>query len=366
MASRPNHASGLIRRRVRYELPNGQTKEKDFYGHTDAEVNRKIAEFRLELSQGMLFSRAAGLWQQDHEKQIGGYTQSCYKAPLRDLVDEFGEKRLSQITPMDIQRFLDRLASLGLARQTVALRRIVANLIFKWAVLHGETLNNPVDAAVIPRRMKRRKRELPTDDVLELISKSWDAPFGLFACFLYYTGCREGEALAVEPARDIDTKRKILSISREVVFYNGRPEIVEATKTDAGYREIILPDILLERLPLDKPGLLFTENGGPISKGRLRTLWLHYCKAIGQVCRSDTRKDQALVPTITPHQLRHGYATILFDADVSDKDAQDLLGHSDITVTRNIYTHIRSVRKEQTAEKINEYINNSNMRKNTL
>jgi site-specific recombinase XerD len=46
---------------------------------------------------------------------------------------------------------------------------------------------------------------------------------------------------------------------------------------------------------------------------------------------------------------------MLFEAGVDEKDAQELMGHSDIATTRNIYTHIRNKRKQETAKKLNEY-----------
>lgn len=58
--------------------------------------------------------------------------------------------------------------------------------------------------------------------------------------------------------------------------------------------------------------------------------------------------------TVTAHQLRHGYATMLFEAGISERDAMDLLGHADINLTKNIYTHIRKTREEETAAKLNE------------
>ena len=56
---------------------------------------------------------------------------------------------------------------------------------------------------------------------------------------------------------------------------------------------------------------------------------------------------------ITPHQLRHAYATILYEAGIKDKDAQDLLGHANIQTTRDIYTHITNNRRAETAALLN-------------
>ena len=59
--------------------------------------------------------------------------------------------------------------------------------------------------------------------------------------------------------------------------------------------------------------------------------------------------------TFTAHQLRHGFATMCYEAGIDEKDAQELMGHSDISLTRSIYTHIRAERKNETISKLNNF-----------
>ena len=59
---------------------------------------------------------------------------------------------------------------------------------------------------------------------------------------------------------------------------------------------------------------------------------------------------------ITIHRLRHTHASLLFEAGASIKEVQERLGHSDIQMTMNIYTHVTDHVKEQTAEKFQRYI----------
>ena len=101
-------------------------------------------------------------------------------------------------------------------------------------------------------------------------------------------------------------------------------------------------DILAEQIPDGKGYIFCRDNGGLLTKMQYRGRWEHYCEAIEH--------------DVTAHQLRHGFATILYEAGIEDKDAQELIGHSSIAVTRNVYTHIRQSRREQTAAKLNEYI----------
>ena len=66
---------------------------------------------------------------------------------------------------------------------------------------------------------------------------------------------------------------------------------------------------------------------------------------------------------ITPHFLRHGYATILYDAGIDAKTAQGLLGHADFQMTMGTYTHISASRTQKDAQKLNNFVKNSQKKK---
>ena len=93
-----------------------------------------------------------------------------------------------------------------------------------------------------------------------------------------------------------------------------------------------------------------------------RRRWRGYCLDVGlwrwkDAPRAKGRKKkvvQVKEPTITPHQLRHAFATMCFEMGVSPKDAQQLLGHSKIDVTLDTYTHIRAKRRDDVAAKLNK------------
>ncbi|MBQ7901176.1 MAG: tyrosine-type recombinase/integrase, partial [Clostridia bacterium] len=127
------------------------------------------------------------------------------------------------------------------------------------------------------------------------------------------------------------------------VIHNGNKPILEdKTKTENSKRTVILLDRLAEKLPKNKEGLLFgNDDGTPLTKKQFAYRWKKY---------QDTYNVK-----LTAHQLRHAYATMLFEAGVDVKDAQELMGHSDINLTRQIYTHIRNERKEETAKKLNQF-----------
>ena len=79
-----------------------------------------------------------------------------------------------------------------------------------------------------------------------------------------------------------------------------------------------------------------------LHKSYFREHWVKHCEKIGI--------------NATPHQLRHTYATMLYEWNISEKDAQTIMGHSDISITHNIYTHVRESHMTNTIENINERI----------
>lgn len=135
------------------------------------------------------------------------------------------------------------------------------------------------------------------------------------------------------------------------VNYSGmnqnNPILSPHPKSDAGIREVMMLDCLANRLKdmaEGQPTEYFIFGGAePLTKSALRKRWQKYQK------ETDT--------TFTPHQLRHAYATILYDAGIDEKVAQGLMGHSTIQLTRDIYTHVRMNRKEMAAKTLNKYIN---------
>lgn len=350
MNKKPNYAEMFtLRKDGRYqgyyrELDkNGERKgRRHIVCDRDPEkLYRKLMEKENEVPPKYTFDAAADAWEEKHWDRIGSKTAETYTAPLRRIRDKFSGYDADEVTAQAIQAFLAELGRQGFARRSVQMHRDILNMIFNNAILEGKLTFNPVTAVSMPRNLPTKKRELPPDDAVAAVKAGKNAPFGLFALICLYAGLRRGEVLAL-CYEDIDRKAKTISVSK-AVEYIGNNAHLKAPKTEAGVRTVPLLDPLAEVLPEDGTGLIFPrEDGKPLTKTQYRKRWSAYCKAIGF--------------EITAHQLRHGYATILYEAGVPDKDAQELLGHSSIAVTRDVYTHIRQTQKEATAKRLNRFI----------
>ncbi len=311
------------------------------YDRDPEKLYKKIQEKESGEAPPLSFEAAADAWERKHWDRIGGKTAETYTAPLRRIRQQFSGMTAEEVSAQDIQAFLADLGKQGFSRRSVQMHRDILNMIFNDAIIESGLRFNPCVAVSVPRNLPTKKRELPKDDAIEAVKAGKDAPFGLFALVCLYTGLRRGEALALR-YEDIDRISGVVRITKSVEFIGNNPHLKQP-KTAAGMRTVPLLEPLADVLPDKKSGLVFPrEDGELLTKIQYRKRWAKYCEAIGH--------------EITAHQLRHGYATILYEAGVQDKDAQELLGHSSISVTRDVYTHIRQSQKEATAKRLNDFL----------
>ncbi len=313
-------------------------KRKYFYGKTKADVLKKIKNFEEQQEGGILFSEVAENWWEEHSEKVVHSTMHGYHARFVCAVETFKDRYIKDITAQEIANLLKALQLKKYSQKVISTQLNVINMIFNKAIINGDIMHNPCSAVQLPKGLPKKKRELPTDIDFETVENSdWLLPF-----FLLYTGCRRGEALAVT-YEDIDWEKKIIHINKAVGFKENKPYI-KSTKTEAGFRDVVLLDKLAERLDKSKTGLIFPNNKGEMWHDSMLTRkWKQWQR------RNNT--------TVTAHQLRHGYATILFEAGLEAKDAQYLLGHSTIAMTQDIYTHIRQARQKEYASKLNDFFN---------
>jgi len=328
-------------------------KRKMFYSRAKTEklaerdINRQMTAYQEQEEKGKNFDEVADEWSDEHYKTVEYNTQKYYNAALKQIQEHFSKTPIKNISSIDIVTFIDAVCSQGYALKTVKSRLLVLNLIFKHAVVKGYIETNPCVYISVPKNLKKTRRVAPEQDALQTVIKSVDVAFGFFAYLILYTGLRRGEALALRYS-DIDYENKQITVNKSIYHKNNVP-YEKTPKTSAGIRKVILLDnlipILKKRASESETDLIFANsNGGWLTNGQFQSLWENYVQQTGL--------------QITPHQLRHAYATFLFEAGVDEKDAQELMGHTTIQLTRDIYTHISRNRKQQTANKLNSFLLN--------
>lgn len=320
---------------------HGRKHTKYFYGRTKQEVLKKIAAYQDVAERGRLFGDVADDWWADAEPKLEYNTTKPYRPALQRAKERFGGVYIRAIKPVDINLFLqDFIRRQHAADKTARTQLMVINLICKWAVANGELDSNPARDAAIPRGLPKKPRLMPSDADIERVKASADCTFGMFAIWLMYTGCRRSELLALDWS-DVNTESHTIRITKSVHTPGSTPQ-TKAPKTESGTRVLPLLRKLEERITPQKSGLIFPDpkTGGLMTDNHCTRLWDKYRQESGVTC--------------TPHQLRHAYATMLFESGVAPKDAQELLGHAQLSTTMDIYTELRHQRKAKIRDALYE------------
>ncbi len=332
-------AKKLMRKAITVTV-NGKKTRKYFSGHSMAAINKQITAFKETQEQGPLFKTVADEWQASIEGTVKYYTEECYKAPAKDVVSWFGDRYIRDITSGEIQQAIDNYAAKGYKKQTVKLRIIVLNQIFRYAVLNNAISigTDPMPYIKLPKKLTSGSYGTASDADRERI-EAGDCP--LIIAFYYYTGLRRGELAALE-CEDIDYTEDTVRVSKVIEWHGEDPILREGTKNDTSTRSIMLPNKLKERLIAEgkdtSTGILFKgKRGGYMRKRETYALFQKY---------GDLR----------PHQLRHEYVTLLYNADIDEMSAMSNTGHANITVMREKYTHLRKRNLAEAKNKLNDYL----------
>lgn len=260
-----------------------------------------------------------------------------------------GEKRISQIKAVDIQRFYDML-SRKLASGTV--RRIHTTLhgILKAAAQARLIPRNPVEEVTPPKFSYQEKKVLTAEQVdrlLEAIQKDslWH---DLFYTELT-TGLRRGELCGLR-WEDFDAASGSLKVCRTVRREKGKGLTTGDTKTYAGTRTITLPPslavLLKERKRAAKTAWIFPDLLRPERPTAPDAAYR----------RMKLLLEQAGLPDIRFHDLRHTFATHALTSGVDVKTLSGILGHTRAAFTLDTYTHTTGDMQRRAAEIVGEFL----------
>lgn len=312
---------------------SGRPVSRYFYGRTKAEVLRKINAWTAEVERGRSFQAVADEWWAITMDELSPNSVKGYRPACRRACEYFGQTPIRELRPVDVRKYITEFVrEHNPAEKTTRTQLLIVNLICRHALNCGDIDSNPVVGVTVPKHLPRGTREIPTDEDLRRVKESADLPFGMFALWALYTGCRRGELLALT-WEDVDLRARTVEITKSVYYMGNSPHVKEP-KTMAGVRTVPILNALY-RLIKDQRGSgpIFPDpdTGGLMRESTFKRLWKAYASASGV--------------NVTPHQLRHTFATMLFEAGVAPKDAQELLGHSNLSTTEEIYTHLRDQRR---------------------
>ena len=362
MIKRPN---GLLEERFNDPVTG---KRVSVYGRSKAEVNKKISEYKDRIKKGPVMNEALDEWLAKKEKEVSYKTYEGYQAPIKRIKSVMGDDYANEVTPAQIQAFVNDLAKRGYKRTTVQRPLDVLRMLFDFLITKpgSGVKNNPTGGVRLPKNLQQESRDLAPREAIEIVKANVSHPFGLYAFFTMYSGLRDQELLALTD-KDIDRKEKLIYINKALSWQPNKP-VIKDTKTENGIRQVVLLSPLEAVLPKFK-GYLFSTDGGksPLTQSEFRRRWNGYCRDVGLATytieehksggkNNRTYKKRVWKNTIVPYQLRHEFATFCFDANLDPKDTADLMGHASEETTRKWYTHIQEQRRIKSSTALENYI----------
>lgn len=294
------------------------------------------------------------------KKGVRESTRTGYKTVTNFLEkDPFGSNRIDNVRLSDAKRWLIRLQEeYNKSYSSIHTIRGVLRPAFQMAVddelikknpfsfeLATVIVNDSVTREAITHKQKRAFLDFVKND--KHFSRYYD---GIY--ILFFTGMRISEfcGLTVD---DIDLPGKTVKIRRQLHRTSDMRYIIEPTKTEAGNRVIPIDDevcacfkrILESRNikinPVIPDGLGNLYSGFLwLDKNGMPLVALHWEKYFQHICEKYNKIYKTPMPKVTPHVCRHTYCSHNASAGMNPKHLQYLMGHSDISVTLNTYTHV--------------------------
>lgn len=342
-------------------LPNGTIKY--IYGKSSPEITQKERTLLKEFESGIVIGDEttvgewAGTWFNTYKAQLKYKTKEAYlNAYNNHILPYIGKHRLRDVRAVDVQRIMNAVATNSESLQSKVLN--TSRQMFNAALLNHLVADNPTIGIKIKKNTKDDKIKFLSQKQYEnLIEQIQNEQAKLFCAVCLYTGLRREEALGLMWS---DIEGEELTVSRAVTFQANQANIDQSLKTKAANRTVPIPDVLKELLyTYPKKNLyLFTNKwGGVMSQTAFRRMWEKVKCDVPNPLLNEVINEKNKEPyPLHPHMLRHTYATILYNADIDLKTAQYLMGHTDIKVTANIYTHIEKHVVTKSSKKINDFL----------
>lgn len=326
-------------------------KRYEVKGKTEAEAIKKLTLLQDSLRRGertvgenSTVDRWFREWYELYKVPAGLTAKSL--SMYREKYDGYigpaiGQMRLRDVREAHLQRILNSQA--GRSYSHVSKLRMVMRSLFGKAWSTRLILWDPSTGLVLPETEKGTHRSITEDEREHILAVAKTHPAGLWILTILYSGMRPGETAALR-WRDVDLAADELHVHQAVESGTVR---VKNPKTEAGVRDIpihreLRPLLLAARG--DPDDLVFPTSGGKMRDNKaLRRLWTGFLRALDIHMGAEVYRNRivrsVVAEDLTPYCLRHTFCTDLERAGVPINVAKVLMGHSDISVTANIYTH---------------------------
>ena len=400
MPKKRSHNQGSIRKRQdgiwesRFSTGvdiSGKQIQKSIYGATRTEVAVKLAQELEKVNSGRYIDESEMLlkdfledWLKRKKNKIKPTTYDSYDQHIRvHIIPVLGSKKLKSITRKIIQEYYDFLFEEGRSDKTGGLSSAsivkIHNILqgaLKSAVSNRLLTSNPTEDTSIPHSEEKERRVLTVEEQKALIVALEGERLKVAFLLQLSTGIRLGETLALTWG-DINFDQQYLVVRKTLARikskYNKDEKyklVPQEPKTENSKRLIPIPDSIIPVIAQhklqqekekadagdlyeDKGVIFFTDTGRYIHP---RNYMRSFYRIVGK----------AGIAKANVHSLRHAFATRMLELGESPRVVQEILGHKNITMTLNTYTHVLDDTKRAAISKIDVLMQSFNTKSSEI
>jgi len=337
---------------------------------TKKDAEKKLAEMVHQLDTGAFMKPAKTTlgdfldrWVKDYvQPNLAPRTAEVYEHIIRKhLGPALGDITLMQLKAEHLQRYYAEKITGGLSAQTVRHHHTALHKALHTAVEWGVLQRNVADAVNPPKAQRLEMKTWCEDDVIRFLEAA--RPTRYYALFYtaLFTGMRRSELLALR-WQDVDFLLSQIYVSRSLHCLKGGKVVFRPTKTAKGRRAIALTpmtylvlkehrekceaDRAMLRTPLTEDDLVFCQaDGKPLLPNSVTHAWI-------KIIRRTNLKPIRL------HDARHTHASIMLKQEIHPKIVQERLGHANISVTLDTYSHVAPGLQRAAAQRFDEAFSN--------
>lgn len=357
----------------------GEFKRKTVYGKTQREVKEKLEQLKSDQKQGrvietsdMLLEQWMNIWITNYKPDLKITTREDYESYINTHIrgSDLGKIPLNKLKTTDLQSFYNnKLAGTckgqkkKLSPTTVRYIHVIIKSALNQAIQNRMINNNAANAVVLPKKNKTEIIPLTQEEVIRFLEAArGDRLYALYLLEMM-TGLRKGEILGLQ-WNDIDFKCKRITVSHNLCRIKSRNKnagkkyelILMNPKTATSKRCIPINDFMADELQKHK---LHQMKEKELYGDYYNDLGMVFCKPDGNYIysRDFLRQYQNLLSKAGLekkrfHDLRHTVASLLINANENPKMIQQLLGHSNISTTLDIYAHVMDKSMNKSVDKI--------------
>ena len=343
-----------------YRYTDSYGKVRCIYAKTLEELRKKEATIQRDLADGIdyaageisvadLVDRYMSL-----KRDIGHNTKRAYGTVMNRIKEsEFGQMKVRNVKLSDAKRFYIDLHDTGSKRNTISIYHSVLRPTFEMAVDDDMIRKNPFKfkvADIIPDDAVKRTAltKQQQENYLRFIQENGQDNYYDDIVILMGTGLRVSELYGLTK-KDVDFKKRLIFIDHQLCRTAEKPYFVKSPKTSSGVRCIPMSDVVymaLKRVAANRQsptvellvdgysGFLFLDKAG------MPKVAMHLENYMRGMQKKMERIYGKSFPRVTPHVLRHTFCTNMQRAGIDVKSLQYLMGHSNVSVTLDVYTHV--------------------------